>query len=408
MFNGKRELIIQKSKVREIFTPSQPVKALDLLLGRDYQISRLIETLNTPGQHALLFGDRGVGKSSLAKCTCMFVQMHNYFSEKSISYKTCDSNDTFESILSSPLEKIGIDTSITETTHALKQKIAADVSALIAKGGLESTRENNEKRKANFSVSKVCNLLKEHKGLLVVDEADAIRDADEKRKIAELMKLLSDAHSEFKIMVVGIATTGSELIDGHKSVERCLGQVKLDRLDRAELWQIIVKGLEKLRSYRIEFDGDVINSITELSNGYPYFTHLLALKCSEEAIISGQYNVRKSDLINATIIAAEAAEGSLFSTYKTAIRSSSSNGDLYRIVLLAAAKMKSHEFKAKDLRNEICLLLGRQISQSSLSHYYAALISDNDDSILKRIGKGIYCFNDPRFPSFIRIINSDV
>lgn len=408
MFSGKRETLIKKSEVRKIFTPSQPVRALDLLLGRDSHINRLIEILNTPGQHALLFGDRGVGKSSLAKCACMFVDMHNYFDSKNIFYKTCGSEDTFETILSAPLKMAGVDTSISEINSSLKEKMDARISVVVANGGLESVREKNEKKIINLSVSSVADLLKDLTGLLVVDEADAIVDINEKKKIAELIKLLSDAGSGFKIMVVGIAATGSELIAGHKSVERCLGQVKLDRLNITELWQIIVKGLEKIKTPRLTFDGEVINSIAELSNGYPYFTHLLALKCTEEAIVSGKYTVRKSDLITATLIAAEAAEGSLSNIYKTAIRSSSANGDLYRIILLAAAKMPKHEFSAQELRNEVCRLAGKPISQSTLSNYYTALISDKQESILTRVSKGIYCFNDPRFPSFIRIINSDV
>ena len=96
------------------------------------------------------------------------------------------------------------------------------------------------------------------------------------------------------------------------------------------------------------------------------------------------------------------------STYEDAVRSSSVHGDLYRVILHAASKMKSHEFSAKDLRAEICKLSGKELSQSRLSNFYSYLVSDGENSILRRISKGIYCFNDPRFPSFIRIVNADL
>lgn len=222
------------------------------------------------------------------------------------------------------------------------------------------------------------------------------------------MKQLSDADSSFKIMVVGIADTGQKLVAGHKSIERCLGEVKLDRLGISELRQIIEIGQTKIVGHKIKFDGSVINSIVNISNGYPYFTHLLALKCCEDAIASGKTTIRSDDLAQATIIAAESAEGALQGTYQFAIRSASVHGDLYRVILLAAARMPKHEFAAKDLRAEICKIHGKDVSQPRLSNFYSTLITESEDSILRRVGKGVYCFNDPRFPSFIRIVNGDI
>ena len=211
-------------------------------------------------------------------------------------------------------------------------------------------------------------------------------------------------------MVVGIAETGSELIAGHASVQRCLGQVKIERLKDPELWQIIALGQTKISSpHRLEFDSEVINSIVEISNGYPYFTHLLALKCAEEAIVSSRSSVRKEDLRLATEAAAEAAEGALLNTYNEAIRSASqSNRDKYKIILLAAAKMKNHEFTTKEWREAISKVSGQEITHSQIKNYSKTLLSDGASTILRRKGRGVYCFNDPRFPSFIRIVHSDI
>ncbi len=407
VFGLNREKLIAKSKVREIFTPSRPIKAMDLLRGRDYQVTRLIEILNTPGQHALLFGDRGVGKSSLANIVRVVCDVHKYFNEKSIFFKTCSSEDTFESILKDPLSSVGIDISVIEESSSHKEKGGAKLSALFANADVESARETGQKRKNGYTVSGVAAALKKLKGLLIIDEADSIADHQVKKKIAELMKQLSDADSLFKILVVGIADTGQKLVSGHKSVERCLGEVKLDRLGTSELRQIIEVGQTKIVGHKIAFDGSVINSIVDISNGYPYFTHLLALKCCEDAIASGSITIRGEDLNRATINAAESAEGALNGAYKFAVRSASVHGDLYRVILLAAARMTTHEFTAKNLRGEICKIYGKDVSQSRLSNFYSTLITDSDDSILRRVGKGVYCFNDPRFPSFIRIVNSD-
>lgn len=146
MFTGRREEVIMRSMVREIFTPSRPVQMIELLLGRETNIGRLIEILNTPGQHALLFGDRGVGKSSLANVTCSIIKMHNYFDPAQITSKTCGSEDTFESIVRGPLIKIGIDTNIFESGVIRKQKGSAKISAYFANAKVESALEASEKK----------------------------------------------------------------------------------------------------------------------------------------------------------------------------------------------------------------------------------------------------------------------
>ena len=63
---GEDERRIRKSNVRHIFTPHKPITDERFFRGRLEEMKQLLSTLNTPGEHALLYGDRGVGKSSLA------------------------------------------------------------------------------------------------------------------------------------------------------------------------------------------------------------------------------------------------------------------------------------------------------------------------------------------------------
>lgn len=409
LFGAKREKLISDSGVREIFTPSVPVRAIDLLLGRDRQVAKIIEIINTPGQHVLLFGDRGVGKSSLANIVTRMLKIENHIPEKNIYKKICCSDDSFETILSAPLKDINFDISLFETQKSKIEEMGAKVKIPIASGNLGSTSESIERRKPILNASIVSEQLKDKKGILIIDEADSIKNNNDKKKIAELIKLLSDEASKFKILVVGISSTGSDLIAEHQSIQRCLGQVKLDRLHDEELWQIIKKGEKKISSNnRLQFDGDVIQSIVEISNGYPYFTHLLALKSAEEAIANNSNSVQKKDLKEATISAAEAAEAELKDKYSDAIRANGKNADLYRAILLAAAKLTKHEFTAKELREEVCKLTQQTWTQPQLGNYLTPLISDGNETIIRRLRKGIYCFNDPRFPSFVRIANCDV
>ncbi|MET4780168.1 ATP-binding protein [Glaciihabitans sp. UYNi722] len=102
---------IAESGIRNIFTPHQPIAESDLLFGREAEVRSLIETLNTPGQHVLLYGERGVGKSSIANVTSSVVSV---LLNRNVYEKRCDNSDTFESILKGPLAEVGADLTLTE------------------------------------------------------------------------------------------------------------------------------------------------------------------------------------------------------------------------------------------------------------------------------------------------------
>ena len=50
----------------DAFSPGAPIDDLNLLAGRAKQIDQMLDAVLQRGQHAILYGERGVGKSSLA------------------------------------------------------------------------------------------------------------------------------------------------------------------------------------------------------------------------------------------------------------------------------------------------------------------------------------------------------
>lgn len=401
LFGLKREQRIIKSGVRSIFTPHQPIHSVNLFFGRESLVKKLIEQINTPGQHALLYGDRGVGKSSLANVTAELL-LKNLIRGK-LYTKRCDSQDTFETILAEPLKDVGIDLRIAGETKSLAQGGSAGLDIAVAKGGLTSTREHAmtfHGHGERLSPSAAADALKKLEGLLVIDEADAIRTAGDKRRVAEFIKLLSDAGSPFKVLVVGIAQTAEDLTDAHPSVQRCLKETKLNRMSDAELRLIIEGGASKLK---LEFQPGVVRSIIKMSSGYPHFTHLLALKCAEDAIADGRAEIAKDHFATAVGHAVEDAEETLRRTYENAARSSGT--DMYRTILCAAASVDKEEFTATELRGAVSSQTGREVQQAELNNYLQRLVSEGDTTILRRVAKGVYRFNDPRIPSFIKIAN---
>src|SRR5579863_8175539 len=54
------------AQVVNSFTPGSPIDHRDLFAGRKRQREKLMSTIFQKGEHAILFGERGVGKTSLA------------------------------------------------------------------------------------------------------------------------------------------------------------------------------------------------------------------------------------------------------------------------------------------------------------------------------------------------------
>ena len=400
VFGLRRERAIAAKKVRHVFTPHQPISNVELLYGRRHEVRMLIEHMNTPGQHAILYGERGVGKSSLANVVAnLFLGSitggHPYI-------KRCDSADTFESIVEEPLQDAEPKFGLTQVERQRNRGRKAGLKLPIAEAGLDSAQQVKETYSYNrpLSPSAVAKAMKGLQGILLIDEADAISNPHDHAKLAEMIKHLSDSGASFKVLVVGIAETGEALTAGHPSVQRCLKETRLGRMTDDELRQIVDGGAEKLG---LRFESDAIDAIVRLSSGYPHFTHLLALKCAEEAVASGRDTISRDDLPAAMSLAVEDAAGTLRRVYDDAVTSAAT--EMYRAVVIAAASIGQVEFTAQELRQAVAQRIGRPMSQAALGNYLGRLISWDHGKILRRVATGVYSFDDPRMSSFVRIAN---
>src|SRR5579862_7781488 len=87
------ELSIEAGRV---FSPSAPIDERDLFAGRKTEIRQVIDAINQKGRHAIIYGDRGVGKTSLANVLRQFLPAG---SEHVFSVRVnCDTGDSFNSL----------------------------------------------------------------------------------------------------------------------------------------------------------------------------------------------------------------------------------------------------------------------------------------------------------------------
>lgn len=359
-FGIKREATIVKSRIRTFFTPHMPIRSADLFFGRQKEVGALIEHLNTPGQHALLFGDRGVGKSSLANIAAELLLKR--FIDGDLYQKRCDSTDTFVTVVAAPLAAVGIDVEQLSRTESVARSGGANIGIPGVGAKLDSqstTSKGFASGRDLASPSWVAERLEKMEGLILVDEVDALGDPRDRHLLAELVKQLSDRGAALKVLLVGIADTGADLMAGHPSVNRCLKETHLKRMSDSELRSIIEGGEKKAG---LVFREAAKSRIVKVSSGYAHFTHLLALKSAEDAVASKKRYISVSDVVASTRRAVDDAEGSLKRAYDESTRSHQT--EEYRRIVCAAAECGADEFTAAELRAAYEALWGGRLSKA--------------------------------------------
>ncbi len=397
----KREELIKESGARIIFTPNRPINSIDLFMGRKDIVKSVIEGLNTPGQHLLLYGDRGVGKSSLANITVSILKNSDLIEGKLLT-KRCSSHDTFETISNDLISEYIDEPYLSEETFSSthKEEAGAKIIGIGAKLGNETQSTKKFIYSSDITPSNIAKLLKDKKGLYLIDEFDILDKEQDKHDLAQLIKLLSDYQSPFKIFIVGISQSGTDLTAGHPSVSRCLKEIKLERMTNKEIKDIIDNGMKKLS---IELSEQVKNIITSICNGYPHFAHLIGLKCAEEAIVNDIKKITKSHFIGAIDNAVKDAEGTLKRLYDNATQNASETKKRNIQLILKSCSICNHDdFTISDIATKL-KDYGNELSNKTVSDYIRQFTSENGDSILRRIKKGVYRFNDPRMVSYIKM-----
>ncbi|MCW2932125.1 MAG: putative DNA-binding protein [Actinomycetia bacterium] len=103
--DGSAGLVERDREVRHAFSPSAPIKRRDLFAGRTQQLMSVSEALAEPGQHVVIYGERGVGKTSLATvCAGALARASGIYAVKI----NCQSGDNFGSIWRKVFNEISI------------------------------------------------------------------------------------------------------------------------------------------------------------------------------------------------------------------------------------------------------------------------------------------------------------
>lgn len=350
-------------RVGEAFRPAAPVDDLELFAGRDKQRSEAISAVAQIGYHVGLYGERGVGKTSLARVLAAIYDSLEDFRSVMVN---CYTDSTFDSVWEDIFRRLSVD--------------GVDLTPEGVRAALEAMPGRT---------------------LVVIDELDRLEDDDALSLLADTIKTLSDHAVGTTLVLVGVATSIDGLIGEHASIVRNFAQIGMPRMRPDELRTILEKGCAHAQ---LTIASDAEDVIVRLSDGLPHYTHLLGFRASERAVQDDRDEVTIAD-VNAAIPAA--VEGhTIQSDYHRAVRSSQPV-NLYREVLLACAlapKDNLGYFTSGQVREPLEVIAGRRLEIPAFAKHMNEFLSPERGSILSREGKPrgySYRFSDPMKQPYI-------
>lgn len=376
------------NSLSKVFSPSAPIDQQALFAGRIHQLVDVLNAINQKGQHALLFGERGVGKTSLARVITSNVA--SFVGQPFLTVSlNCDATMNFSSLW----HKVFREITITQSTAGIGFVATPTHSGKTLDSLLPAEVSPDDIRHVLTRLGKC---------LIVIDELDRITDTATTTLLADTIKNLSDHAIGTTLVLVGVADSVDTLIAEHRSIERALVQVRMPRMSQTELFQIIEKGLT---ASEMTIEEDAKRKIAALSQGLPHYTHLLSLYAAQRAVMTDRTVITNADVRTAIDTALAKTQQSIISTHHKATNSPREN--LYPQVLLSCALAKPDPlgyFAAVDVREPLSAIMKKRYEIPAFSQHLNAFCEDVRGPVLQRVGTSRryrFRFENPLMQPFV-------
>ena len=242
---------------RSGFTPSQPVADLQRLAGRTELMRRVIRSIEDQDLHVVLYGDRGIGKTSLLKVINDLATRAQYL----VHYVSCGQSASFCEVFRSLASRI---------------PVLYDGTADPTEGGVARSGSLADRLPADdYSVSQLTDVLSSIEGvrvLLILDEFDRSDIEAFRRPVGELIKNLSDRSIRLQLLIGGVAENLTDLVSYIPSIRRNIVGIGVPNLTADEVDEMV--NIAEAQG-TIRFDAAARERIATVSAGLPYLVGLL-------------------------------------------------------------------------------------------------------------------------------------
>ncbi|MGH6987034.1 MAG: AAA family ATPase [Caulobacteraceae bacterium] len=319
-------------RLRTAFTPGQPVTDRRMFAGRTKVLSTLIRSIEDQRLHTVLYGERGIGKTSLLHVLTQAAREARYL----VVYVSCGAASEFDETIRTVAEGIPL------RYHAdfgptSKEAEGGGSFADVLPAGLVSTRA------ATDLFAKVIGT----RALVILDEFDRSESAEFRRTMAELMKSLSDRQVRLQLIIAGVAANLTELVRHIPSIQRNVFALQVPKMSGSEIRHLVNNGEE---ASGVAFEDEAIRAIVARAIGFPYLASLIGHHAALVAIEAGRTEVVEADVRAATNEALAELKGRISLRSQAQIARSLDKGLLNSLGAVAgAAQSSGGQFNLEDI-----------------------------------------------------------
>lgn len=364
--------------VMQLFTPHAPIDENALFAGRADVILGVIDLVFQNGCHGIIYGERGVGKTSLANI------IRDIIFSRSNSFRLIKRNCTAQHDFSLIWRHVLDDFEVEDKQSS--EYVPDDVNA--------------------YDIYKILSMIEQQQQqqfpIVVIDEFDRVSDQETFVKMADLIKMLADSGSTTTILVIGVGESVHQLFGGHLSINRNVRQILMPKMSPKELEQILEKRLPGLG---MTVSPSILGHIVNLSQGYPGYTHLLSQFAFRAAVAREDLDVTELDLKLGIEKCLERADEIVLDAYDKATRSTKPV-HYYKEALTAFALTKTNRrgfFKAKDVCEPFSQIMKQKMDIPNFSRHLKEFQLEARGPVLIREGKPKtyeYKFTNPLLKPF--------
>jgi len=385
------------------FTPQDPISDPRKFVGRKEAIVNAIDALYN-GKNVLIYGHRGIGKSSVALQLMYVAQGEPELLER---FKITLGGSLFNNITGdhrclSDNELIDIvnglittlQTNLGKFSGTTKTKNTVSVDTKIF--GAKHESENEPLSPSDLSVwfvTKSKELLKEFgyeaQGItFLIDEIDVLEDRVDLASFlkATIEKFRADSYFSVNFIVCGVTGTSTRLIMQHPSSERLFEHLEIPRMSIYELTSIMDAALE---GTEVTIDEDSKTKVARLANEFPQPVHLIGYHAFK---FNTDQNIDDLDLEKAIQFITTSVRKQHFQSKFDRIR-----GGVHTEIIRAMASAPHSTVNMPYLLHNL-----PQRNEGQITGPMENLADKLE--IVEKSGRGQYRFRDPLFKVYLRLL----
>jgi len=411
------------TQVENAFQPAKEVDSASRFAGRKAAVSDSYYGLIAQGAHIAIVGNRGIGKTSLARQIMNIATGDNNLLAKLnlphdrkldflAIYFACgntvkNTTDLLERLLTSSNCLADWIYDIPKASKIVKgysPKFGANLLGVeMSLGGEKKTETTVEPAVASHSIDTVFTnavaaiveqKISQDGILIVIDEFDQVGDPG---GFASFLKSLATNVPQVKFCIVGVAQDVQNLMREHQSSDRLFAGsiIALPSMSSDELKEIIRIAEEAIDRY-VVFAPEAVNRVVALAQGHPYMVHLIGKYALRMAYQADQ-RVISAVAIDETLrsIAERAADPVLEGRYKKAVASSEQR----ETVLKALAESQAAD---SEVWTQTAYKLALDQGVDNASQYVGQLVTEEYGAEIERVRERYYRFHDSLFGAYVR------